>query len=132
LPPVTVWPKVRPQLTADQVAVMEDWYSAFLGEVLPGKFGWVSRFNHHYALRTARPGTRTLEIGPGNGSHLDFENLAEQDEYVGVELRESLSRQIDDRHRWISPTPPSTGSWPSTYWNTSRMSRAPWRRSTGS
>jgi SAM-dependent methyltransferase len=94
--PATPWPKVRLELSAEQVAVMDDWYTNFLGDVLPGKYGWIDRFNHTYALRSAQRGAKTLEIGPGNGSHLRFENLADQDEYVGLELRESLSRQIDD------------------------------------
>jgi len=77
---------------------MEDWYGEFLANVLPGKYGWVDRFNHTYALRSAVPGSRTLEIGPGNGSHLAFEDLPSQQEYVALELRESLSRSIGDEH----------------------------------
>ena len=73
---------------------MEDWYGEFLANVLPGQFGWVDRFNHGYALRSAVPGSRTLEIGPGNGSHLQFEDMESQQEYVALELRESLSRSI--------------------------------------
>jgi SAM-dependent methyltransferase len=75
---------------------MDDWYTNFLGDVLPGKYGWIDRFNHTYAARSAHAGARTLEIGPGNGSHLQFENIAEQDEYIGIELRESLSSQMAD------------------------------------
>jgi len=92
--PKTTWPKVRPELTERQREVMDDWYTHWLGEELPGSFGWIYRFNHSYPLRTAVPGGRTLEIGPGNGDHLEFENLADQEEYVALELRESLSRQI--------------------------------------
>jgi ubiquinone/menaquinone biosynthesis C-methylase UbiE len=73
---------------------MEDWYAEFLGNLLPGTFGWMDSFNHRYAARTARPGLRTLEIGPGNGSHLEFEDVSSQEEYVALELRESLSNQI--------------------------------------
>ncbi len=77
---------------------MEDWYSEFLTNVLPGRFGWVDRFNHTYAARSERPHIRTLEIGPGNGSHLEFEDIASQDEYVALELRESLSSLIGDKY----------------------------------
>ena len=94
-----VWPRVRPELTTDQQAVLEDWYSEFLGNILPGKFGWMDRANHSYALRSALPGQRTLEIGPGNGSHIDLEDLSQQEEYVALELRESLSVQIAEKHR---------------------------------
>jgi SAM-dependent methyltransferase len=78
---------------------MDDWYVQWLGEGLPGSFGRIDRFNHAYPLRSASPGARTLEIGPGNGSHLHFENLAEQQEYVALELRESLSREIGADHQ---------------------------------
>jgi SAM-dependent methyltransferase len=77
---------------------MEDWYQVYLGEVLPSKFGWIDEFDHRYPLRTAKPATRTLEIGPGNGSHLSYENLDEQEEYVALELRESLSNEIGQGH----------------------------------
>ena len=91
----TTWPKVRPKLTQEQAAVIDDWYGEFLTDTLPGKFGWIDRFNHTYAARTAVVGGRTLEIGPGTGSHLEFEHLDDQEEYVGVELRDSLSSRLD-------------------------------------
>ena len=94
----TGWPKTRSELTPEQVAVMDDWYNNFLGDVLPGKFGWIDRFNHTYAARSARVGGRTLEIGPGNGSHISFEKIENLDEYVALELRESLSHQISGSH----------------------------------
>lgn len=97
--PETVWPKVRPELTEKQREIMDDWYVQWLGEGLPGSFGVIDRFNHTYARRSASAGARTLEIGPGNGSHLEFENLAEQKEYVALELRESLSKQIGADHQ---------------------------------
>ena len=94
----TTWPKVRPELTPAQVAAMEDWYQVYLGELLPSKFGWVDKFGHSYARRSATLGARTLEIGPGNGSHLLTENLDDQLEYVALELRESLSDDIGQPH----------------------------------
>jgi SAM-dependent methyltransferase len=94
----TTWPKVRPELTPAQLAAMEDWYQVYLGEILPSKFGWVDEFGHRYALRSATGAARTLEIGPGNGSHLLTENLDDQLEYVALELRESLSDDIGQGH----------------------------------
>jgi SAM-dependent methyltransferase len=92
------WPKTRPRLSAQQTAALDDWYTEFLGNVLPGKYGWIERFNHEYALRSARPNGRTLELGPGNGSHLLLEDLDAHEEYVGLELRESLAEQISNHH----------------------------------
>jgi len=92
------WPKTRPELTPEQEAVMEDWYGHFLANVLPDSFGWIERFNHTYALRSSLEGSRTLEVGPGNGSHLSYEDLPRQEEYVALELRESLSSTITDQY----------------------------------
>ena len=64
----------------------------------PAKYGWIEKFNHEYALREPTPNSRTLEIGPGNGAHLTFENLDDHEEYVALELRDSLAEQISDRH----------------------------------
>jgi phosphatidylethanolamine/phosphatidyl-N-methylethanolamine N-methyltransferase len=88
------WPKQRTSLTAEQHAALEDWYQEFLCSVLPDNFGWIERFNDRYALRSARPSCRTLEIGPGNGSHLKVEDLSAHEEYVALELRPFLSDQI--------------------------------------
>jgi SAM-dependent methyltransferase len=92
------WPKVRPELSERQTLVLEDWYSQFLNEVLPGRYGWVDKWNHSYAARSARAGERTLEIGPGTGSHLDFEDIASQVEYVGLELRDTFSQEMRVRY----------------------------------
>lgn len=92
------WPKQRPELSTRQISVMEDWYATFLNDVLPGKFGWIDRIGHQYAMRSLLPGGRTLEIGPGNGSHITMEPLVDQNEYVALELRESLSRQIIEQY----------------------------------
>jgi SAM-dependent methyltransferase len=94
----TKWPKVRPNLSDEQIAVMEDWYGQFLGETLPSKYGWIFRFNHRYAARSAAPGARTLEVGAGNGDHLAFEDWTDQGEYVGIELRQNLTRELDRTH----------------------------------
>jgi SAM-dependent methyltransferase len=94
----TPWPKVRPALSERQTAVLEDWYSQFLNEVLPGRYRWVDRWNHRYAARSAHAGERTLEIGPGNGSHLAFEDVGCQTEYVGLELRDTFSQDMRARY----------------------------------
>ncbi len=90
-----IWPKQRTPLTPEQQAALEDWYEEFLRSVLTDNYGWIERFNDRYALRTALPSCRTLEIGPGNGSHLKVENLSAHEEYVALELRPLLSHQIE-------------------------------------
>jgi len=94
----TQWPKIRPALNDEQRRVWEDWYEHFLNHLYTGKFDRVHQFNHHYALRSAAAGGKTLEIGPGTGAHLDFEDARGMSEYVGVELRATFSDQIAAKH----------------------------------
>lgn len=86
------WPKRLPDLTAEQEAIRDDFMRFWL-ETLPRKYSWFERFNYEYALRSARPGGRTLEIGSGLGVQLRHENLDDQD-YVATDLREGLVRTI--------------------------------------
>jgi SAM-dependent methyltransferase len=90
------WPKQRTRLTAEQHAALEDWYEVFLRTVLPDNYGWIEGFNDRYALRSAMLSCRTLEIGPGNGSHLKAEDLSAHEKYVALELRPFLSHQISE------------------------------------
>lgn len=93
-----VYPKVRPPLTPEQSRMMEDWYEHYLNNVLGQKFGRIERFNHEYPLKSMVPGARTLEIGPGTGSHLAYEDLANHEEYIGLELRANLSNEIEKKY----------------------------------
>jgi SAM-dependent methyltransferase len=64
---------------------------------LPGRFGFVERFNHHFPVKHSRPGFRaTIEIGAGLGEHLGFERMTPEQTraYVAVELRENMAAEI--------------------------------------
>jgi len=88
------WPKERAPLTGEQSAIMEDWIREFLTSVKSTRFGWVSRFDHTYPTSSASPGLRTLEIGAGTGTHLQFESSGE---YVALEYSDQLASQIPHR-----------------------------------
>jgi SAM-dependent methyltransferase len=88
------WPKVRPVLTESQQAIYEDWEKYFLGTCKPGRLGWSSRFDHRFAARTAAPRLRTLEIGAGTGTHLEYET---EGEYIALEGSETLAAEIPKR-----------------------------------
>ena len=75
--------------------ILEDWYAHYLKNVHSSKFGWVDRFGHYYALRSAVAGGRTLEIGPGTGSHLRFEDIGRQTEYVGLDVWGEIAGAIE-------------------------------------
>jgi SAM-dependent methyltransferase len=96
----TPWPKPRPRLTAEQIRIQEDWIRYFHAR-LPTDHPRVLAFNHGYPLRSARPNTRTLEVGAGRGDHLRFENLDAQD-YHAIELRESMAEVISRDYPHVS------------------------------
>jgi SAM-dependent methyltransferase len=88
------WPKERAPLTDEQSAIMEDWIREFLTSVKSAQFGWVSRFDHTFPARSASPELRTLEIGAGTGTHIQFEPSGD---YVALEASEQLAAQIPRR-----------------------------------
>jgi SAM-dependent methyltransferase len=88
------WPKERSTLTDEQSAIMADWINEFLTTIKPSRFGWLSGFDHRFAIRSRRPTGRTLEIGAGTGSHLPYEP---DGEYVALEGSAELAAQIPGR-----------------------------------
>ena len=90
------WPKERAPLTEEQTAIMEDWINEFLTSVKSARFGWVSRFDHTFPGRSASSERRTLEIGAGTGTHVQFEPMGE---YVALEASSQLAGQIPKRDR---------------------------------
>jgi|ERR1700733_5510232 phosphatidylethanolamine/phosphatidyl-N-methylethanolamine N-methyltransferase len=88
------WPKERAPLTDEQSAIMEDWIREFLTSVKSTRFGWVSRFDHTFPVRSASSELRTLEIGAGTGTHLQYEPNGE---YVALEASGQLAAQIPQR-----------------------------------
>lgn len=90
-----VWPKVLPELSDEQERIREDFYQVWL-ETLPRKYKLLERFDHRYPARRHRSGERTLEIGAGIGTQLEWEDLDDQ-AYVAVDIREDLLAQLRER-----------------------------------
>src|SRR5436309_710890 len=93
------WPKVIPPLTPQEQAMSDD-FVRYWHEVLPGRYGFVDRFNHGYPVAHApKDFARTLEIGAGLGTHLEYERLTPQQErdYVALELRDNMAAKIRER-----------------------------------
>jgi SAM-dependent methyltransferase len=88
------WPKEREPLTDEQTAIMEDWINEFLTSVKSARFGWVSRFDHTFPVRSSSSEGRTLEIGAGTGTHVQFEPIGD---YVALEASGQLAAQIPKR-----------------------------------
>ena len=93
------WPKLRPQLTEEQIRIMEDWYQHWLQE-MPDKFGWIDRFGHEYPMRDGAQGAVSLEIGAGIGGHLGYEPHGGGEEYVALEMRQDLADAMAKAHPW--------------------------------
>jgi ubiquinone/menaquinone biosynthesis C-methylase UbiE len=94
-----VWPKIIPSLTPEQKAISDD-FMHYWHEVLPKQYGLVDDFNHRYPVKHApRDFQRTLEIGAGLGTHLQYEKLSAGQErnYVALELRENMAVKIRER-----------------------------------
>lgn len=92
------WPKRLPELTDEQRRIRDEFMKLW-HEELPRKYGVVEWFNHGYPVwrrQHRRSGTRTLEIGPGLGEHLEYEDLEDQ-EYHAVELREPMAARLRER-----------------------------------
>jgi len=82
---MTSWPKQRPQLSQEQQDIVHAWYGYWL-PLIDQRFGPVGKFNHGFALKTADPALKTLEIGVGEGKHAKMEG---SDNYYGLELTPS-------------------------------------------
>ncbi len=93
------WPKIIPPLTPEQKAISDD-FMRYWHEVLPKHFGVLDAFNHRYPVKHApKQFLRTLEIGAGLGTHLEYERLTLEQEqnYVALELRENMAEKIRSR-----------------------------------
>lgn len=89
------WPKRLPELSDEQQRIREDFYQLWL-ETLPRKYKLLERFDHRYPAKRGRPGERTLDIGAGLGTQLEWEDLSTQD-YVATDLREDHLAELRER-----------------------------------
>lgn len=105
-PPRGRWPKSVPPLTKEQEDAREAWMMLW-HEQLPNKYGIAERFNNGFVTDLpVSPGSRTLEIGPGIGGHLEYEDLQRQDYHV-LEMRDEFCKRLASR---LSPSQVHRGS----------------------
>jgi SAM-dependent methyltransferase len=81
------WPKAPRPLSPGQISIRDLWMVHW-HEVAPTKFSYTEKFNHIKGLqRSPLPlNCRTLEVGAGLGSQVEFEDLTIQ-EYYALDLR---------------------------------------------
>ena len=96
------WPKTFPPLTPEQQFINDD-FMKFWHEVLPNKYGIVNRFNHLYVIKNAQEQfLRTLEIGGGDGEHLNYENLSDDQKlnYTAIDIRPNMVDAFRRNQPW--------------------------------
>lgn len=93
------WPKTFSPLSPEKKAINDD-FVRYWHEVLPRNYSIVDEFNHNYVVKTApQEFTRTLEIGAGNGEHLKYERLNEQqrENYFAIDIRENMISELHNQ-----------------------------------
>jgi ubiquinone/menaquinone biosynthesis C-methylase UbiE len=97
---ITKWPKLFPELTAEQKWISND-FMHYWHTVIPKKYKIIENFNHNYVVHNAPAQfINTLEIGAGLGEHIFYEKLTSEQRanYVALELRENMAEEIKNRH----------------------------------
>lgn len=91
------WPKVPKVLSPEQEAIKKDWMVHW-HEIVPTKFSYTEKFNHIGGLLhiPLPPNCRTLEVGAGLGSQVEFENLSRQT-YFALDLRQDMLLKCKER-----------------------------------
>jgi ubiquinone/menaquinone biosynthesis C-methylase UbiE len=95
--PNNIWPKVIPELTHEERLISDD-FMLYWQNVMPNKFSYINNFNHGYVIKTRpREFSTTLEIGCGNGEHLESEMLDEVKlkGYYGVDFRLNMITEFN-------------------------------------
>jgi ubiquinone/menaquinone biosynthesis C-methylase UbiE len=93
------WPKIIAPLSSEQKEISDD-FMKYWHEILPGRYGLINKFNHEYAVNNAPSNfLRTLEIGAGDGEHLEYEKLSDDQHrnYYAVDIRENMLRSLKKR-----------------------------------
>lgn len=91
------WPKTVQPLTEEQKAISDD-FIKYCQEVFHQQWSMLDQFNSTYLTRYMRitDGMRTLEVGAGNGDHLQYEDLDRQEYWVN-DRRSSQTDLIQSR-----------------------------------
>lgn len=84
------WPKDIPSLTAEEQQISNDFMHYWL-KLLPKQYGAIEKFNHGFpASIQPPPGKRTLEIGAGRCTHVEWEPPDRHEDYFAVEFRRNI------------------------------------------
>jgi trans-aconitate methyltransferase len=91
------WPKAPKVLTEEQIGIRNLWMIHW-HEIAPNKFSLTEKFNHigGFLNIPLPPNCKTLEVGAGLGSQVEFEDLTKQ-EYYALDLRSDMLIKCKER-----------------------------------
>ena len=98
------FPKEVPNLTSEQKIIKDDFMKFWL-KVSREKYGIYEGFNHKVIVNNRpRNFLKTLEIGPGLGEHLNYENLNDDQKknYYALDIRENVLNTLKRDHPKIN------------------------------
>lgn len=93
------WPKKLPELTPEQQGIRDDFMQYWL-ETIAQKFSFIDRFSGEYLAKNCKPGGRILELGPGLGNQIPYEDLSRA-EYHAVEIRPNIANLLKQKYPQI-------------------------------
>lgn len=97
------WPKKIEPLTPEQELISDDFVKYF-HEVLSDRMNFYNKFNHEYIVKNTQESfVSTLEIGAGDGEHIEFESLTElqMQNYVATDIRTNMLQSLKLKHPWV-------------------------------
>lgn len=101
------WPKKLPDFTEEQIRIKDDFVHKWL-EGFPKKYGAMEIFNQKYPAQTfkrydknRKRNWRTIEIGGGIGSHIPYEEMADQ-EYTIIDIRQNILDTLRERYPQVN------------------------------
>lgn len=102
LPNIGKWPKTIPALAPEDQKISDDFMNYWL-TILPNRYGIIEKFNHGFpAAIQAVEGGKTLEIGAGRCTHVDWEPTERQEDYYAVEFRHNIVKEARQRYTRIN------------------------------
>lgn len=96
------WPKNIPELTPEEQKISDDFMNYWL-TVLPNQYGIIEKFNHGFPASIQPPaGAKTLEVGAGRCTHIDWEPNERQEDYYAIEFRHNIAEEARQNYPRIN------------------------------
>lgn len=100
------FPKFLPKLNKKKQKISNDFMKIWHHELVKKKrYNFIESFNHNYSakskyLKSFKTKIRTLELGAGIGTQINYEDLSLQDYYC-AEIRSNLIKEIKKKYKKV-------------------------------